>query len=105
MTGGALRPVDLLAREGGNLGLGFLGGKGEGKEKSAGVAEGVKSTKMPIWCNGVAAPASVAGLTFVAWQQPIACGGVAVRINEPGCVSKTYPDYFTQLAALSQVSP
>ena len=25
-----------------------------------------------------AAPPSVAGLTFVAWQQPIGCGGVAV---------------------------
>ena len=34
-----------------------------------------------------------------------ACGGVAVRINDPGCVSKTYPAYFAQLAALSQVSP
>jgi len=33
-----------------------------------------------------------------------ACGGVAVRINDPGCVSKTYPDYFAQLAALSQGS-
>jgi 3-phosphoshikimate 1-carboxyvinyltransferase len=30
-----------------------------------------------------------------------ACGGVGVRINDPGCVSKTFPDYFTQLAALS----
>jgi regulator of RNase E activity RraA len=26
----------------------------------------------------VAAPPSVAGLTFVGWQEPIACGGVAV---------------------------
>lgn len=34
-----------------------------------------------------------------------ACGGLAVCINDPGCVSKTYPDYFAQLAALSQVSP
>lgn len=31
-----------------------------------------------------------------------ACGGVAVRINDPGCVAKTYPDYFAQLAALVQ---
>ncbi len=30
-----------------------------------------------------------------------ACGGVPVRINDPGCVAKTFPDYFTQLAALS----
>ncbi len=39
---------------------------------------GVLSTGLPVWCRGAAAPASVAGLTFVAWQQPIACGGVAV---------------------------
>ncbi len=39
---------------------------------------GVLSTGLPVWCNGAAAPPSVAGLTFVAWQQPIACGGVAV---------------------------
>ena len=26
----------------------------------------------------MAAPPSVAGLTFVGWQEPIACGGVAV---------------------------
>lgn len=39
---------------------------------------GVISTGLPVWCNGVAAPPSVAGLTFVNWQEPIACGGVAV---------------------------
>ena len=39
---------------------------------------GVLGTNLPVWCQGVAAPASVAGLTFVAWQQPIGCGGVAV---------------------------
>jgi regulator of RNase E activity RraA len=39
---------------------------------------GVLSTGLPVWCNGVAAPPSVAGLTFVGWQEPIACGGVAV---------------------------
>ena len=41
-------------------------------------AAGVLGTGLPVWCDGVAAPASVAGLTFVAWQQPIGCGGVAV---------------------------
>ena len=41
-------------------------------------AAGVLGTGLPVWCNGVAAPPSVAGLTFVAWQEPIACGGVAV---------------------------
>jgi len=39
---------------------------------------GVLGTNLAVWCDGVAAPPSVAGLTFVAWQQPIACGGVAV---------------------------
>ena len=43
--------------------------------------EGVLGSGLPVWCQGVAAPPSVAGLTFVGWQQPIACGGVAV---EPG---------------------
>ena len=41
-------------------------------------AVGVLGTGLPVWCNGAASPPSVAGLTFVAWQQPIACGGVAV---------------------------
>ena len=36
------------------------------------------STGLPVWCQGVAAPPSVAGLTFVGWQEPIGCGGVAV---------------------------
>jgi regulator of RNase E activity RraA len=41
-------------------------------------AEGVRATQLPVWCNGAAAPPSVAGLTFVGWQEPIGCGGVAV---------------------------
>ncbi len=39
---------------------------------------GVEATGLPVWCNGAAAPPSVAGLTFVNWQEPIGCGGVAV---------------------------
>jgi regulator of RNase E activity RraA len=39
---------------------------------------GVLRTGLPVWCQGAAAPPSVAGLTFVNWQEPIACGGVAV---------------------------
>lgn len=39
---------------------------------------GVLDTSLPVWCKGAAAPPSVAGLTFVNWQQPIGCGGVAV---------------------------
>ena len=39
---------------------------------------GVLGTGLPVWCQGAAAPPSVAGLTFVSWQEPIGCGGVAV---------------------------
>ncbi len=43
---------------------------------------GVQATGLPVWCQGVAAPPSVAALTFVAWQEPIGCGGVAVFPND-----------------------
>jgi regulator of RNase E activity RraA len=43
---------------------------------------GVLETELPIWCSGIAAPPSVTGLTFVAWQEPIACGGVAIFPND-----------------------
>jgi regulator of RNase E activity RraA len=43
---------------------------------------GVLGTGMPVWCDGAAAPPSVAGLTFVDWQLPIGCGGVAVYPND-----------------------
>ncbi len=39
---------------------------------------GVEQAGLPVWCGGVAAPASIAALTFVNWQEPIGCGGVAV---------------------------
>ncbi len=39
---------------------------------------GVLGTGFAVWCQGAAAPPSVAGLTFVNWQEPIGCGGVAV---------------------------
>src|SRR5512145_3312095 len=39
---------------------------------------GVLASRLPVWCAGVAAPASVNGLTFVGWQEPIACGGCAI---------------------------
>ena len=41
-------------------------------------AVGVEGTGLPVWCAGVAAPPSVAGLTFVAWEEPVGCGGVAI---------------------------
>src|ERR1044072_2290194 len=43
--------------------------------------EGVLATGLPVWCTGAAAPASVAGLTFVNWQEPIGRGGAS---NFPG---------------------
>ena len=43
---------------------------------------GVLGTGLPVWCDGAAAPASVAGLTFVGWQEPVGCGGVAVFPND-----------------------
>jgi regulator of RNase E activity RraA len=43
---------------------------------------GVLGTGLPVWCQGTAAPPSVAGLTFVAWQDAIGCGGVAVFPND-----------------------
>lgn len=44
--------------------------------------EGVLGTNLPVWCNGFAAPPSVASLTFVGWGEPIGCGGVAVFPND-----------------------
>lgn len=43
---------------------------------------GVLGTGLPVWCTGAAAPPSVAGLTFVNWQEPVGCGGVAVFPND-----------------------
>jgi 3-phosphoshikimate 1-carboxyvinyltransferase len=34
-----------------------------------------------------------------------ALGGVAVRINDPACVGKTFPEYFSVLASISRTSP
>ena len=45
-------------------------------------AAGVLGTKLPVWCDGVAAPSSVTGLTFVGWQETIGCGGVCVVPND-----------------------
>jgi regulator of RNase E activity RraA len=39
---------------------------------------GVLGTGLPVWSAGAAAPASVNSLTFVGWQEPIGCGGVAI---------------------------
>ena len=39
---------------------------------------GLIASKLPIWMNGVTAPPPGARLMLAAWQEPIACGGVAV---------------------------
>ena len=39
---------------------------------------GVLGTGLPVWCQGVAALASVNQLTFVGWNEPIGCGGTAI---------------------------
>lgn len=43
---------------------------------------GILGTDFKVWCKGAAAPPSVAGLTFVNWQEPIGCGGVAIFPND-----------------------
>lgn len=45
-------------------------------------AAGVIASGLPVWSRGHAAPPSVAGLTFVGWQEPIGCGGVAIFPND-----------------------
>ncbi|MGR3291947.1 MAG: ribonuclease activity regulator RraA [Paracoccaceae bacterium] len=44
--------------------------------------QGVLQTGLGVWAKGTAAPPSVAGLTFVNWQEPIGCGGVAIMPND-----------------------
>ena len=39
---------------------------------------GLMASKLPIWMNGITAPPPGARLMLAAWQEPIACGGVAV---------------------------
>ncbi len=39
---------------------------------------GVLATGLPVWSSGLAAPPSLASLTFAGWQEPIGSGGVAV---------------------------
>ena len=43
---------------------------------------GVRGTGLPVWCQGTAAPPSVASLTFIGWGESIACGGVAVFADD-----------------------
>lgn len=40
--------------------------------------DGVHETEFAVWAQGTAAPASISGLTFVGWGDPVGCGGVAI---------------------------
>ena len=64
---------DILAARMAKRGVGALVTDGVMRDLA-----GVNGTGLPVWCQGGAAPPSVAGLTFVGWQEPIGCGGVAV---------------------------
>jgi regulator of RNase E activity RraA len=64
---------DILAQRMAVRGVAALVTDGAMRDK-----EGVLGTGLPVWCAGAAAPASVAGLTFVGWQEPIGCGGAAI---------------------------
>lgn len=64
---------DMLAQRMAVRGVAALVTDGAMRDK-----EGVLGTGLPVWCAGAAAPASVAGLTFVGWQEPIGCGGAAI---------------------------
>ncbi len=85
MPAGAIAVVDAM----GTTDAGIFGDILCARMKKRGVAglvtdgvlrdvAGVRGTGLPVWCQGGAAPPSVAGLTFVAWGEPIGCGGVAV---------------------------
>src|SRR5665647_165131 len=89
MPEGCIAVVDAM----GNTDAGIFGDILCARMKKRGIAglvtdgvvrdlEGVLGTGLPVWCDGFAAPPSVAGLTFVGWGEPIACGGVAVFPND-----------------------
>ena len=44
---------------------------------------GVIGTGLPVWCQGGAAPPSVAGLTFVGWGEPVGCGALKFPHRRP----------------------
>jgi regulator of RNase E activity RraA len=89
MPAGAIAVVDAM----GILDAGIFGDILCGRMRKRGVAAlitdgvmrdvaGIRGTGLPVWCSGIAAPPSVAGLTFVGWQQPIGCGGIAVMPDD-----------------------
>ena len=89
MPGGCVAVVDAMGRADagifGDILCARMAKKGVAALVTDGVVRdlaGVLGTGLPVWCGGAAAPPSVAGLTFVNWQEPIGCGGVAVFPND-----------------------
>lgn len=41
-------------------------------------AKSIGDLDLPVWSRGSSAPPATAALTFVDWQRPVACGGVAI---------------------------
>ena len=44
--------------------------------------EGILQAGLGVWAAGTSAAPSIAGLTFVNWQEPIGCGGVAIMPDD-----------------------
>ncbi len=89
MPAGAIAVVDAMGVDSAGIFGDILCARMRKREVAALVSDGVVrdlagvlGTGLPVWCRGAAAPASVNGLTFVGWQEPIACGGVAVLPND-----------------------
>ncbi len=89
MPGGCVAVVDAMGRADagifGDILCARMAKKGVAALVTDGVVRdlaGVLGTGLPVWCGGAAAPPSVAALTFVDWQEPIGCGGVAVFSND-----------------------
>ena len=89
MPAGAIAVVDAMGVDSAGIFGDILCARMQKREVAALVSDGVVrdlagvlGTGLPVWCRGAAAPASVNGLTFVGWQEPIACGGVAVLPND-----------------------
>ena len=89
MPAGVIAVVDAMSTTGAGIFGDILCARMKKRDVAALVSDGVVrdlagvlGTKLPVWCRGTAAPASVNGLTFVGWQEPIGCGGVAVMPND-----------------------
>jgi regulator of RNase E activity RraA len=89
MPAGAIAVVDAMGTVDAGIFGDILCARMKKREVAALVSDGVVrdlagvlGTGLPVWCRGAAAPASVNGLTFVGWQEPIGCGGVAVMPND-----------------------